>query len=36
VSFGGNIAVLVAMAVGFRFIAYWVLRRRGPKFDVSI
>ena len=35
-SFAGNVFVLLGMAFGFRLIAYWVLRRKGPKFDTSI
>eukprot|EP00730_Choanoeca_flexa_P005423 TRINITY_DN11938_c6_g1_i16.p1 TRINITY_DN11938_c6_g1~~TRINITY_DN11938_c6_g1_i16.p1 ORF type:complete len:739 (+),score=188.31 TRINITY_DN11938_c6_g1_i16:284-2500(+) len=36
VSFAGNVFVLLGMAFGFRLIAYWVLRRKGPRFDDSI
>jgi hypothetical protein len=34
--FAGNVFVLLGMAFGFRLIAYWILRRKGPKFDHSI
>eukprot|EP00045_Choanoeca_perplexa_P006495 m.55527 g.55527 ORF g.55527 m.55527 type:complete len:690 (-) comp13657_c0_seq1:26-2095(-) len=34
--FAANVFVLLGMAFGFRLIAYWVLRRKGPKFDATI
>ncbi|EGD81253.1 ATP-binding cassette transporter G2 [Salpingoeca rosetta] len=35
-SLGVNIVVLLAMAVGFRLIAYWILRVNGPVYDHSL
>ena len=31
-SFTTNVIILLLMAVGFRVLAYLVLRRKGPKF----
>ncbi|EDQ91083.1 uncharacterized protein MONBRDRAFT_23998 [Monosiga brevicollis MX1] len=36
IDFGYNILILIAMTVGFHFIAYLILLYRGPKFDTSV
>lgn len=35
-SFGANLVILIAMAIGVRFLAYAILRRNGPVYDTSI
>ena len=33
---GVNIVILLALIVGFRLIAYWILRRNGPVYDLTL
>ncbi len=35
-SYAANFFILLGFIVGMRLIAYWILLRRGPKFDDSL
>ena len=35
-SYWANFIILLALIIGLRVLAYWILLRKGPKFDTSV